>query len=428
MAPKQTAPAAAVQAPALAQASPVQANPANAAPVSAAPGAQTQAEEPAPASAATQAAASHAAPDAPHGPTHTPAQAEAPSTEAKAIEPTPEPEPDTPAATPAGVGAAKSGVEGAQPGAAPASPKADGVEPPNASAKPEHAEPIIERVNPAYQPPPGTPDDLVSLRNQIIDTLQARSVAQDHATAMGAQVKHHEANEKPVEQMKGGTNEALRATEAHKRAVAHRDEANERKKGEEQKTRSTIDGYANRAGALVAIRLPMKGLSKLSGLAHSLPDEPAVVQRFKNNVLKVNKDSTSFVGQLDQMDAAVAGQKAQQDVRRQGVEADAATLKQTGATASHSHQSLEDAKQSADDFEQKNKERKDDATSQRKDAHQLAAHFATQAAAKQQQSVSLAAAMQFWARGHARTRAEAIEQTRQRLQAMGYRVTEVREK
>src|SRR5262249_31525935 len=52
-------------------------------------------------------------------------------------------------------------------GAAPADPAKPPTLKPNA--------PITERVTPPYQPPPATPEQIVSLRNQVIDTLAMRA-------------------------------------------------------------------------------------------------------------------------------------------------------------------------------------------------------------------------------------------------------------
>ncbi|WP_321963641.1 eCIS core domain-containing protein [Paraburkholderia sp. J7] len=308
----------------------------------------------------------------------------------------------------------------------PAAESAAQPHPPEPAA--ESGGPIVEHVNPAYQPPPATPDDLVSLRNQIIDTLAARAQTEQFAQMMGKQKAHHEANEKPLADMKQGTGDAITATEAHQKAIAERDEANERKKKSEGDARGKIDDYASRAGKLTSLTLPLKGLARFTGLAQSLPNEPGPVQRFKNGVLKVNSDATKFLGQLDQMDQTMQDQKTQQGERDNGIQADAGTIKQTGDQAERSSKDLHDAKDTTEDFDKNNLARKEDAANQQKGAQQTSNSLSTQAKQKEQQAVSLAAAMQFWAQGHARARADALEQTRKRLAAMGYRITEVRER
>ncbi|WP_198433070.1 DUF4157 domain-containing protein [Burkholderia ubonensis] len=320
----------------------------------------------------------------------------------------------------------QSGVAPAQ--AKPTAPPGAGPAAAEIADATEAAEPIVERVNPAYQPPPATPDDLVSLRNQIIDTLAARAQAEQFAQLMGKQKAHHEKNEKPLADMKDGTGEAISATEAHQKAIAERDDANKRKGEQEGKVRGKIDDYATRAGQLLSLKLPLKGLARFTGLARSLPDKPGAVLRLKNGVLKMNGDATRFLGQLDQMDQTMNDQKTQQAEREKGVKADANTIRQTGDQADKSSKDLQDAKQTTDDFDKNNQARKEDASNQQKGAQQTSNSLSAQAKQKETQAVSLAAAMQFWARGHAKARADAVEQTRKRLADMGYRITEVRER
>jgi hypothetical protein len=288
--------------------------------------------------------------------------------------------------------------------------------------------PVVERVDPQYRPPPGTPDDLVSLRNQIVDTLGARAQAEQFTGMMAKQEAHHAANEKPVADMQKGTAEAIAATEAHKRAIANRDEANARKKEQEDKARGRLEDYGTQAGKLTSLILPLKGLARFTGLASSLPDEPDFVQRFKRGLLKMNSDSRRFLDQLGRMDKAVAEQKVQQTERAQGVQADAATIRKTDGEATKSHETFDAAKQTTEDFGAKNAERKEVAGSQRRDAQQVAAKMDAQARQKEAQASSLAAAMQFWARDHAKARTDALERTSKRLEGMGYKVTEVRER
>ncbi len=288
--------------------------------------------------------------------------------------------------------------------------------------------PIVERVSPRYPNPPGTPDDLVSLRNQIIDTLAARAQTEQFADKMAEQQKHHEANQKPLESLKKGNEESISATQAHQQAIANRDEANQRKQESEGKARSKIDDYSSRAGQLTSLTVPLKGLSKFTGLASSLPEEPNVVGSFKRKVLKVNSDSNRFLAQMDQMDQTMAGQKGQHEERDKGIKADADTLKDTNTRADRSAEAFAAAKETTEDFDKENQDRIKESSEQKAAARQSTAKLETQARQKQSQAVSLAAAMQFWAQSHQQARRDALEQTRVRLEAIGYRVTEVRER
>jgi hypothetical protein len=287
--------------------------------------------------------------------------------------------------------------------------------------------PITERVNPPYQPPPGTPDQIVSLRNQVVDTLAARAQQEEFAGLMSRQEQNHKANQKPLGDMKAKTDEAITATEAHKRAVAHRDEANQRKLDQEKEAEGKLTDYDTKAGELLALKLPLKGVQKFTGLAAALPDDPQGVLRFKNGMLKMSKDSSNFIAKLDQIDKTVADQKAGAGDRQVAAKADGNLLNQTKDKAGASKDSLTSAKDTTADVDTANTDRMDQAKSEKTAAQNAAGALDKQAKDKTQQADSLAAAMQAWANQHRKTRLDALAQTRKRLEAQGWRVTEAAE-
>jgi hypothetical protein len=402
-------------------------SPAPAGPAAAPPGVQPAAPAaPAPAAAPSPLAATTAEPAAaaPAPPQPAPLTSAAPSAQPPAAE-TAGAQPGTPAPA---VGASTAPPEPTSSSAG-AGPAASSLAPtPRVPGSLQSQGAIVERVNPNYQPPPGTPDDLASLRNQVIDTLGMRANSEQFAQTMATQEAHHAANEKPVAELQKGTTEAITATEAHKRAIASRDEANARKKAQESEVHGTLEDYSSRAGRLVTLTGPLRALARFTGLASHFPDEPEPVVRFKRGILKINADSSHFISQLDKMDETISAQKAQQAERDKGVAADAATIKATDQKAGQSGEKLDAAKGTADDFDEKNKQRKSDAGEARKSSTAAAARFDAQAQQKQGQTISLAAAMQSWAQGHRHARVAALEASRKRLEALGYRVTEVREK
>jgi hypothetical protein len=306
------------------------------------------------------------------------------------------------------------------------------------------SEPVVEHVNPNYPPPPGTPQQVVDLENQMLEAQMARAQAEDTAAAMGQQVTHHKANEKPLDDMQTHTKDAVAATEAHKKAVAERTEANKKKEASENKAGGALSDYSDRAAKLATITVPMRGLEKFTGLARSLPDAipesiastmpdflltraERALKNGKANLLKMNSDSKNFLDQLDQMDQTIAQQKAGQPERVQQVQADAGTLGQTDQKADQSEKSLSDTQQQTEDLDAKNKDRMGQATDLRNQATQAAATLDAQAQTKDQQSQSLAAALQAWAQSHRQARLTALEATKKSLTDRGYIVTEVKE-
>lgn len=300
-------------------------------------------------------------------------------------------------------------------------------------------EPVIERVNPNYENPPCTPQEIVDVQNQILETLDDRAKTEAASAAMAQQQAHHKANEKPLANMQKGTDDAISATEAHQQAVARRKEANQKKKANEDKASGALSDYTDRAAKLATITVPMRGFERFTRLAYDLPENPEVLPlavkpfagtiiRAKHGILKMNTDSKNFLKQLDTMDNTIKDQKATHGERDKGIQADAKTIDDTNKQAADSDKSLNQAKQTTQDLDTTNKERLDQATKIRTDADQTGATLDKQAQAKQAKAQSLAATLDAWAPRHKQARVEALEETKKRLQAQGYKITEVKER
>jgi hypothetical protein len=335
-----------------------------------------------------------------------------------------------PTSTPPSGGGEPPAAEPAQPASPGTSPDAAGTLLTGATAAratSAPAGPVTERVNPAYPTPPGTPEQIVSLRNQVIDTLAVRAQQEQYARLMAKQEKHHQSNEKPLSDMTEKTEQAISATDAHKNAVAHREEANNRKAEEEQKAGDKLEDFTARSAELKALKLPLTGVQKFAGLASVLPDDPDGLRSFKNGMLKMSSDARKFIGKLDEVQQTIDTQKAESEKRKAGVTADKDALNHTDRKADTSKQSLDSAKQTTTDLTSANTERLDQAKSEKADATKTAGTLDAQAKQKQQQADSLAVALQFWGQQHRKARLDGIEQTRKRLEGQGWRVTEAAE-
>jgi hypothetical protein len=300
-------------------------------------------------------------------------------------------------------------------------------------------EPVVEHVNPNYPPPPCSPQDVVDVQNQILETLDARAKAEDASAAMAQQQAHHKANQKPLTDMQKGTDDALSATDAHKQAVARRAEANQKKKKNEDQAAGSLSDYSNRAAKLSTITVPMRGFERFTSLASYIPDDPqklpfevqpfsGTLLRAKRGILKMNSDSKKFLSQLDDMDNTIKQQKASQADRDKQVQADAKTISDTDKQAGESDQALNQAKQTTQDLDNTNKDRLDQATKIRTEADQTAATLDSQAQEKQTKAQSLAAALEAWAPQHRQARVDALEQTKKQMEQQGYKITEVKER
>jgi hypothetical protein len=295
------------------------------------------------------------------------------------------------------------------------------------AGKAKAEEPVVEHVNPAYASPPGTPQEVVDIQNQMLATLDERAKAENIAKAAKAQVKHHEANEKPLESLKTGTDEALTATKAHQDMVKRREKANKDKKDNEDKVGETLGEYPEQSSKLGTVTTMMRGFQRFTGLAGWLPDSPSVLVGAKRSILKTSDGCKKFVAKLEEIDGAVNEQEAAQGPRKEGIEADAQTIATLDTDSKTSGKTLDDTKTSAEEVATDNTAKREEADKLKADATRTGALLGARAEGEKVKSQSLAAALDAWAQGHKQARKDAIEATQARMEAQGYKDIKVKE-
>jgi hypothetical protein len=288
-------------------------------------------------------------------------------------------------------------------------------------------EPIVEHVNPNYPPPPCTPQEIVDVQNQILETLDARAQAEAASAAMAKEEAHHKDNEKPLADMQEKTGEAITATDAHKDAVARRTEANKGKEKKEGEVDGALSDYSTQAAKLATITVPMRGFERFTSLASSLPDSPDVLVGAKRGILKMNADSKKFLNQLDSIEQTINAQKAGKGARDQQIKDDANTLEKTDSGAKESHENLDKAQHTTEELDGKNQTQLKEATKLRTDADRNVSTLNNQEQQKRAEAEGMAAALQQWAQTHRQARVDALEATKSRLEQQGYKVIEAKE-
>jgi hypothetical protein len=286
-------------------------------------------------------------------------------------------------------------------------------------------EPVVEHVNPAYAPPPGSPQEVIDIQNQMLATIDERAHAENVAKAANAQVKHHQANEKPLESLQTGTGEALSATKAHQEMVARRAKANEEKKANEGKVGTALGEYPQQAGKLTTLTTAMRGFQRFTGLAYSLPDSPSILARAKGSLLRTSAGCKKFVTKLEEIDGAVKEQETAQGPREEGIAADARTIATVETESKTSNNTLQDTKTAAENVATDNTAKREEADKLKADATRTGASLGARAEGEKLQSQSLAAALDAWAQGHRQARLDALAVTKKRMEGQGYKDVEV---
>ena len=288
------------------------------------------------------------------------------------------------------------------------------------------AEPIVEPVNPAYPPPPGTGSrqELVDMQNRLLAILAARAQAEALQNAMAADAGHHEANSTPLADLNTRTGEAMTAAQAHQQATAQRSAANQQQQTEEGHVGSTLTDYGNRAAGLAMITGPLEGFTTFTSLAHLLPDDPQVLVGAKRGILRMNADGQRFLEALHGVDGAVAEQQAATPARESGIEANAGRLESTTAGNAASQGQLGVAQSGGAALAARNDARAADSRRREGQAGATGAQLDGQAEDTRTGIADLSGQWQAWAQAHRQARESAIAQTREAMVARGWRPRE----
>jgi hypothetical protein len=141
----------------------------------------------------------------------------------------------------------------------------------------------------------------------------------------------------------------------------------------------------------------------------------------------MNKDTTKFLDQLDQMDSTMNDQEANKGDRQQKIQGTVDKLHDTAAQADQSNQSFDKAKETTEGLDKDNKARLDEASKMHGEADRNAYGLKADADQKKAKAQSMAAAMQAWAQNHRKARLDALEETKTGLEKQGYKILEVKE-
>ena len=291
-------------------------------------------------------------------------------------------------------------------------------------------EPIVERVNPDYPPPPeGGYGAINALQERLSGILEARALAEGSAAAAQHDAAHHQANMPSLNQFEAQTSRSISATQAHQAATQRRQQANARRQASETDVSRSLADAAQRRSGLSTLTVPLRGFQRFSSLGESMPDGidlyPTALVGPKAKIRQLNRDATDFLNALDGVDATIGQQRDATGSRQQEVTQHNARLTATGTGATTSMTSLERTRQQGEQLAQRNQQRADESAR----LAQAAAAEGTQLDGEAQQTrtamQSSAQRWQAWATAHRAARQAAIERRRRALEERGYRVRQV---
>ena len=272
----------------------------------------------------------------------------------------------------------------------------------------------VERVNPEYPEPPGTPQQLAQIQTEIANLLAARARTERAERNMAAQEAKHRAGEAPVQQAIDDTSAGVSASRAHEQSVARRAQANQEQQQRQQQGAGLVSGYPSRAAGLTAITLPLAVFEGFTRFASILPGDAG------DAMARMNADARRLQDAFAQMAATMLTQEETQPARQAELQGDQQRLQTTDAQAADSSTQLVEASQGAKELQRANQEKLSDATQAKQEAAQQKAELGDAATQKQEQAQTLSTQLEAWAPAHKGARDTAVQETEQRLQQEGY--------
>ena len=276
----------------------------------------------------------------------------------------------------------------------------------------------VERVNPHYGSPPGTPDQVVALQNEILNLLAVRARAEAESQHEGERIDACEQNRAPISQTLSHTHSGLGAVRAHEQAVARHDAANQAQQQRQQESAQLTGGYQNRAAGMGVLDVPLAAWEGFTSLASHLPGSAG------DRMSEMNAQARQMQAAFGQMGAHMLGADGEQPVRAAALGDDSARIDATSAQAQTSHEDLQTAANGAVGLQSANDATLAAAQQRQQQADQRSAALQSAADERQAAADSLAAQMQAWAQAHRDQRSQAIAETVARLQGEGRIVTE----
>lgn len=280
----------------------------------------------------------------------------------------------------------------------------------------------VERVNPEYPAPPGTPAQITAIQNEVMNLLTVRATAEREAQNESQRAEQCEANRSPIRQTIADTNAGISAVQAHDGAIARREAANQEQQRRQQESQGLVSGYPSRATGLGALTVPLAAWEGFTSLASHLPGDAG------DSMMRMNREARQMQDSFAQMAAQMLGVDGQEPAQQAGLQNDQQRLETTGEQADASDQHLQTSSEGADGLKQANDAAHAEARRRQHAATDRAGQCTEAATEREEHATSLAEQLRVWANAHAAARQQAIANTTARLEGEGRIVAGVSER
>ena len=271
-------------------------------------------------------------------------------------------------------------------------------------------------MNPNYPPPPATPAQIDSIKNEIVNLLNVRATAEQEAEHQATRADQCDENRGPIQQSVNDTTAGISAVQAHDQAVARHQAVNQEQQQREQESHGLTSGYPNRATGLTVLRAPLAAWEGFTSLASHLPGDAG------DSMMRMNSEAQQMQQAFDQMEAQTSGVDSGGAARESALGSDQARLEAADQQAQSSDEQLHTASEGASALQQHNEATFSEASNASAAATERADQCTEAASEREQQATSLAQQLQTWAQTHQAARQQAVAETEARLEGEGRRV------
>ncbi len=279
----------------------------------------------------------------------------------------------------------------------------------------------VERVNPAYTPPPATPAQIEAIRGHIQELQAARAQAAQAESQMIQQEALHTANQAPLAESVETASAGVQAGEQQQTEISTTEAANTQQQSRQQEAQGLIEDYPNQAPAIDGLRTPIRAFMGLAHLGSYLPSSAGEA------MADMHQDSQDILNAFDQMDQSMSQQAETQPVQQASLQADADSLSTATDTASTTQVCLETAREDAQTIQADNDLTLQAAAEHRSDAAASGDRLDSDIAEQETTAATLAEQLRQWALEHQQARGHALAATQSRILAASLPVTGVTE-
>jgi hypothetical protein len=287
----------------------------------------------------------------------------------------------------------------------------------------------VERVDPDYERPPGTPEQLAAMRAEIAHMRAAERLSGADAAVADADRAETARRAEQIDLVSGDVAVAKDATEAQQSDVAATAEANTGQQGRQEEAGTDLSQSASRLAGLGTLETLLAGWAAAAGAT------AGVFYLIGNVIDSANSagdkcgasaaDALTFMEKLVEAKMLVGGEAARSPMEMGRLNQERAALDAEAQRAAATEGELGTAREGVDAAADQNAADATAAADSRSEARSDEEEAAAAAEARQAEHDQLESDLQAWAERHAQSRHEAVQATVQRIADEGYEVAAV---